>query len=907
MLKQLVRLGALLFIAVAARAQNAALLPFTTGTITGTNGLPCSGCLLYTYIGGTTTPKATYTDSTAGTPKTNPVVVNVFGLAFVWGTNAPYRLVLTDPMGATIWTVDNVLAAGFGNTGPWTTSGTSIYNTSGGRVCVSNAACTTPLAQLNVVGNGGGQNLIRIDDAGNNPGISLYGSGSLYGSYDANNTGLHLRSSDSASQVTVAPGLVTIQNSNGAAATHLVVQAGTTQGTTDLLTFNNPAGTPQAGVDYLYRAYSPLFNSTCTGSAIAYQTTNSNYSVDCLGDISASGQLNLAAAGGVTAGPTNLLKIGGTTVIDNNRNAFVANLTVSGTCTGCGGGGGGGSGTVTPSAQYNVGVYSASGTANTINGNTGFTYNLSTKQATIASTGTGGSTIAALTITGGYVQTDEGFNTTGTDGAAIQALNGGMAAKSFTWIQESAPSPANSGQATTYMDSSTKLLMLSRDTGSFYRVATANGTLINGHCVSIDSTGNFVDAGGACTTGGGGGTVSSATQYQVAYYTGAGTGTTVGGSSNYTFNASTNTLTVTGAGIITNGAFNSSATGGATAIQVNSGAFGVLGNGTVSALTLQLNGGTGTGLNVSTNTDANSIQSAGGANTCVGGSCVSGIAYEVNGNKVVDSSRNGFFNNLTVTGTCTGCGGGGGGGITSINTQTGAAITITGTTNQINVSTPTTNTINIATPQNINTGANPTFAGMTLTGISGAGVHCAGVNNSGTFNVGTGYCVDSIAGTANEIIVSASTGPVTLSTPQPIATSSTPTFAGVITTGTFNSSGSGTTFQNSNSRFSVNNNGDITISGVLATNGGVNVSNTSSLSIQTTGGITASGGYKVAGTNTILDSSGDVVAGTRYYVNNGTTYTGQTWTIGFGSSFSINGGGSFTQLVFVGGILVGAI
>ena len=57
--------------------------------------------------------------------------------------------------------------------------------------------------------------------------------------------------------------------------------------------------------------------------------------------------------------------------------------------------------------------------------------------------------------------------------------------------------------------------------------ATATGTLTNGHCVSIDSNGNFVDAGGACTTGGGGGTVNSATAGQLAYY--AGTGTAVSG------------------------------------------------------------------------------------------------------------------------------------------------------------------------------------------------------------------------------------------------------------------------------------------------------------------------------------------------------------------------------------------
>lgn len=54
-------------------------------------------------------------------------------------------------------------------------------------------------------------------------------------------------------------------------------------------------------------------------------------------------------------------------------------------------------------------------------------------------------------------------------------------------------------------------------------LATSNGTLTNGHCVSIDSNFNFIDAGGPCTTGGGGGTVSAATIGRLATYTGTAT------------------------------------------------------------------------------------------------------------------------------------------------------------------------------------------------------------------------------------------------------------------------------------------------------------------------------------------------------------------------------------------------
>lgn len=44
--------------------------------------------------------------------------------------------------------------------------------------------------------------------------------------------------------------------------------------------------------------------------------------------------------------------------------------------------------------------------------------------------------------------------------------------------------------------------------GNTTEFATASGSLTNGHCVSIDASGNFVDNGSACGTGGGGGVTS---------------------------------------------------------------------------------------------------------------------------------------------------------------------------------------------------------------------------------------------------------------------------------------------------------------------------------------------------------------------------------------------------------------
>ena len=59
--------------------------------------------------------------------------------------------------------------------------------------------------------------------------------------------------------------------------------------------------------------------------------------------------------------------------------------------------------------------------------------------------------------------------------------------------------------------------------GNTTKFVTTTGSLVNTHCVSIDASGNFVDAGGACTTGGGGGTVTSSLANQIAVYPSNGT------------------------------------------------------------------------------------------------------------------------------------------------------------------------------------------------------------------------------------------------------------------------------------------------------------------------------------------------------------------------------------------------
>lgn len=87
------------------------------------NGLPLAGGQLFTYLAGTTTPQATYTDSTGLTPNSNPVVLDADGYADVWLGSAKYKFVLEDDLGNVLWTVDNIdgTAQGGNATPGWST------------------------------------------------------------------------------------------------------------------------------------------------------------------------------------------------------------------------------------------------------------------------------------------------------------------------------------------------------------------------------------------------------------------------------------------------------------------------------------------------------------------------------------------------------------------------------------------------------------------------------------------------------------------------------------------------------------------------------------------------------------------------------------------------------------------
>jgi hypothetical protein len=125
--------------------------PATIPHITFVNGSggPCATCSLYTYIAGTTTPQATYTDSTGTSQNPNPIILDAAGGANIWLGSNSYKFILKDTTGATIWSVDNVNA---GSLFPCSTAGAiQIANSStSGLTCDPSITINTVTHTINV-------------------------------------------------------------------------------------------------------------------------------------------------------------------------------------------------------------------------------------------------------------------------------------------------------------------------------------------------------------------------------------------------------------------------------------------------------------------------------------------------------------------------------------------------------------------------------------------------------------------------------------------------------------------------------------------------------------------------------------------------------------------------------------
>jgi hypothetical protein len=93
------------------------LSPLPIQKFFGNNGRPLAGGLLFTYVAGTNTKVATYTDASGLSQNTNPIVLDFRGECRLWiDPQLTYKFILsppgdTDPPTRPIWSVDNITAA----------------------------------------------------------------------------------------------------------------------------------------------------------------------------------------------------------------------------------------------------------------------------------------------------------------------------------------------------------------------------------------------------------------------------------------------------------------------------------------------------------------------------------------------------------------------------------------------------------------------------------------------------------------------------------------------------------------------------------------------------------------------------------------------------------------------------
>ena len=87
------------------------LIPSPVFTGLDNNGAIVPGGKLYTYLAGTTTNQATYTDVALTVPNANPIVLDSAGRAVVYvPSGSSFKLVLKTAADVTLWTRDNVAA-----------------------------------------------------------------------------------------------------------------------------------------------------------------------------------------------------------------------------------------------------------------------------------------------------------------------------------------------------------------------------------------------------------------------------------------------------------------------------------------------------------------------------------------------------------------------------------------------------------------------------------------------------------------------------------------------------------------------------------------------------------------------------------------------------------------------------
>ena len=175
------------------------------------SGIPLAGGLLYTYAAGTTTPSATYTDSSGGTANSNPIVLDARGEANVWLGAATYKFKLCDSTNTEIWTVDNISAPTSALSPVLSGNVTVSSNSSGAAFKVTQ----TGTGAIFVAQNSADPNLIPfIVNASNNVGIQTSAPGAALDV--ANNGAIWLSNSGVARSIISADGSNSYYSAEGA-------------------------------------------------------------------------------------------------------------------------------------------------------------------------------------------------------------------------------------------------------------------------------------------------------------------------------------------------------------------------------------------------------------------------------------------------------------------------------------------------------------------------------------------------------------------------------------------------------------------------------------------------------------------------------------------------------------------
>ena len=165
------------------------------------SGNPLSGGKVHTFAAGTSTPRAYYTDSTAGTAHPNPVILDSAGRAQIWLLGDAYKLDIDDSNDVDIIELDNVPATTISGTSISTraTANATVACTSG-QILLTASSLVLANARLlgvyteNLIAPGTSQGLTGYD-------IGSHGSETRWGS----NIGLTLGTKNTIGDFAIAP------------------------------------------------------------------------------------------------------------------------------------------------------------------------------------------------------------------------------------------------------------------------------------------------------------------------------------------------------------------------------------------------------------------------------------------------------------------------------------------------------------------------------------------------------------------------------------------------------------------------------------------------------------------------------------------------------------------------------